>query len=85
MLIQVTQAHIDAGEPCTNIGCPVALALSEATGHSAAIGSTIYVGNHEEPTSKEVFTKIRHFDRTSEMQPFEFEIKYENPSHPSSH
>lgn len=86
MLIKVTQAHINSGRPCNSTVCPVALALAEATGCSVSIGRTICLGmSYEESTSLKVFTKIRHFDRTKEMQPFEFEIAYENQSHPSPH
>ncbi len=71
--IQVTQSHIDRGDPRNCAGCPIALALKDATDHNwwvgvrSAMSSTI---TRILPTEASAF--INAFDCGAEVEPFEF-------------
>lgn len=90
MEIEVKQEHIDRGERDDCFGCPVVLAIMEATGTSVktehpedyrfgsitvGVSSKIIVIDDEEmPTPGPVRRRINHYDRTGKMKPFKFEL-----------
>lgn len=80
MKIKVTQAHIDVGDRMLVNSCPIALAIKEAIGYDVILFDSIVVRclSYCELTPPEVFDKLCHFDKTGEMEPFEFEIAYES-------
>jgi len=78
LTIQVTQEHIDAGEPKSAGNCPVALALLEICydprvypGGSMSIR---YAGVLRWPISKVVSKFIDRFDRGETVEPFTFRV-----------
>ena len=91
MKIGVTQKHIDEGEPNSCGYCPVALALFELSpmvsgiypigiGYVVKIYSltsrvqkTIYI-----PDDSHIKEFIQNFDKGKAVNPFEFEIDFEN-------
>lgn len=80
MIINVTQDHINIGCERNSTNCPVALALTEATGQSARVNAnSIYLekpdGNdlmYESPI--DVYFFVLAFDAGRFVQPFSFEL-----------
>jgi hypothetical protein len=87
MLICVTQEHIQRGEEGSITGCPIALALNEATGMGWGVGSTqahllngqTIVNHVNLPLTATDF--IFRFDNAlvETLKPFEFEFPWEKP------
>lgn len=78
--IEVTQCHIDSGEPRSCQGCPVALALKSATLHGWAVGvRSAMTGCHHRLLPHKTIEFIRAFDRGEDVKPFSFEFKWGTP------
>lgn len=87
VLLKVEQKHIDNGDPCSDQGCPVALAMLDANIHFFAVGwKAIDYGKNREQlgafsTRTLVFhTKIMNeaikgFDNQRGMTPHTFRIR----------
>jgi hypothetical protein len=84
MIIHITQKHIDSGTRTSSDRCPVALALSEATGrewlvtrrwlcHASPLRANGWGTDISTPTL--VATKIRDYDRSGVMETFSFELE----------
>lgn len=79
MTIRVTQEHIDKGCPGSNLLCPVAEALKEATGVNWSVGRN--AGGPLDGTDRrfdfgdDVGKFTSAFDRRASVAPFEFELK----------
>ncbi len=76
MLIKVTEQHVLKGRQWAAEFCPIAIALTEALSLSVSVYRNITCGLFDCPTPPEVFQKIRHYDLTKTMQPFDFEIPF---------
>jgi hypothetical protein len=78
--ISVTQEHIDKGERWSFHSCPLALAVTEASGNLAGVGTeSIYpnwdkIGLTKITMPAEVANFRSRFDESSPVEPFEFEI-----------
>lgn len=75
--INVTQAHIDAGRPTSQCGCPIALACRDA-GITASISPTqIFVLKTDKTYPLPAIAKnfIDDFDNFESVQPFRFTIE----------
>lgn len=90
-LVHLTRDHIDRGEPGECLTCPVALAISEATGLVAWVVPAMIVLFGEDGreiwrfhTPAAVRTLIERFDEMMPIEPTSFPIRV--PSHllPSS-
>lgn len=82
MTIEVTQDDINYGKDHSCENCPVALALTRATGHKCMVnysGWRFYpnTGQGVYPISPEVNLFIRNFDRKIGVNPIKFEINYD--------
>ena len=87
VLLKVEQKHIDNGDPCSDQGCPVALAMLDADIHFFAVGwkaidygkSRQQLGMYSSRTmvthTKVMNKSIRHFDNHQEMAPHTFRLK----------
>lgn len=82
MKIQVTQKHIDDGKAGSCMTCPVALAITEATGYKVKVNQLHirFIDFYRlYPTPVSVYTFIRLFDETNlKPDPFEFELDLTN-------
>ncbi len=86
MKIQVTQDHIDKGVPRLPNRCPVSLAIQEQFSEKVMIGSLSYsIGKYNGRFIDSVCARIIQYDLDRGMEPFEFEIDYENQSNPTTH
>lgn len=89
MNIIVNRRHIHQGIRDSSLYCPVAIALNDSTSLRASINQTLILADerlrvvHKQPMSIDVLNHIQQFDETGEMEPFTFEIDYENQSNPS--
>lgn len=82
MKIQVTQEHIDRGNQCESMACPIALAMTEALGIPVyvtpdAAGVDMTYGDDEEvevelPELAQAFVAAFDLDRTG--APFAFDL-----------
>jgi hypothetical protein len=82
MQIKVTQQHIDAGIKLLCDACPVALALSEATGgmHWGVTGWAAWERNtHRRAITlpRAVLQFVTDYDRGEPVEPFEFTFDFE--------
>jgi hypothetical protein len=78
MRIEVTQQHIDKGIRRSAYHCPVAQALSEATGDIWTTGRwDAGNGTVNVLLPEDVVERIIRYDDTREMQPFAFEMEVE--------
>jgi hypothetical protein len=82
MKIKVTQHNIDKGTPKYGTHCPVAHAITEATGRLSIVGrhSVWFMGGDEHvelPCEAQYF--IIAYDRGCDVSPFEFDFDYELP------
>jgi len=90
MHIVVTQEHIDEGEAGKFSGCPIALALNEATGRSWGVG-LLFAHEFEKEVpiwhersllrtiklSQSITNFIQSFDRGVDVQPSEVDLDAE--------
>lgn len=79
MLIHVTQEHINDGNKCSSILCPIALAITKAMENRWSVGSTTAgpLNNRmdDEVTLPGIVTAfIRLFDKGEPVVPFSFEL-----------
>lgn len=78
MKISIKQTHIDRGKPRLKTGCPISIALEEATGDrwivlqagAKRVGTTTL---YEFPLG--VSGRIDDYDNDLGMTPFEFELE----------
>lgn len=87
MKIQVTQKHIDRGVRNSSSMCPVALALSDATGMSCHVSSHhIACGDtriYRKDMPDGLPTRVGVFDAFGVIIPFEFEfVSYSHDMEP---
>lgn len=82
MKIQVTAKDIQEGRPGKVCACPIAIAGSRAYGCTMEVGNTL-MGPHEELhcrnwglLPKEAREFVTAFDNGRSVQPFEFEIEF---------
>lgn len=80
MIIKVTEDDIKKGRPRSACLCPIALAIQRETNTI----NSVYVGAHYVSTDYKSYIlpfeaqeAIRKFDDIGEMEPFEFELKYD--------
>lgn len=77
MTVSVTQEHIDRGERRSDTGCPVGLALREATGRSWSVSAMRLMDAERGkiyPASLSVALFVARFDAAREARPFEFRL-----------
>ena len=76
MIVQVTQRHIQRGQPSNPERCPVALALREMGYSRVSAGDTIYLSKGDQTfryyTPKIVEEWMDTFDQNMLVEPFAF-------------
>jgi hypothetical protein len=83
MIINVTQQHIDKGEPGFSSRCPIALAVKDATGAPWVIADGTEIAwsfdyldpFHSFKPSDELVTFMENFDLNKPVTPFSFEAE----------
>jgi len=87
MIIKVTQEHIDEGIRCSSFKCPVALAILTTDLIKAPNIVSVGIFGAQEikrhgfpgrswkfPKGEDIAYKIRFYDESGKMKPFEFEM-----------
>lgn len=76
MRIKVEQRHIERGRRYMVDGCPLALAISEATGKDVVVCITTayFADGRAAALSKRAETFRERFDCDMHVEPFEFEL-----------
>lgn len=81
-MICVTNEHIERGIPASCSGCPIALAMKEATGEDIAVELGRYPKVYSRtrrlyyPLSAIAVEAAMDFDSTGIMKPFTFEFSF---------
>ena len=83
MVVMVTRKDIDAGEQCSQDGCPLALAMTRACGREVAVRLTDYFFKQSDsldckplPATAVSFRRLFDNERCdrSQLEPFSFTI-----------
>lgn len=76
MIIKVTQHHIDNGERKSYTGCPIALAICEATKEVWMVFDVYLMDTIRNyiPLPQFMIDKIEKFDEHGTMKPFSFKL-----------
>lgn len=80
-IIKVTQEHINKGKKRNILFCPIALALNDAFGTECSVGPKDWGFRGESLCyflSQKCKDFIKKFDNSKPVEPFEFEVYYEN-------
>lgn len=86
IIIQVTKADIDGGKPRNPLLCPVARAYMRQTNSQELAGvffCGMMIGNDLYELPEEAKQRIKLYDETGFMEPFEFKLgaRNENPNY----